>query len=193
MSTAVMKRDFVGEFKASFNLVEASLGRCAEIYVAALDESPEWKPKFIAEMADVVPRLFWNELEAVGRKWKHPKLLLGGAGANAPLVKLLPYSDQERIFTDKVEMLTPSGQVLRVDIKTVAPAQAEQLIDRKARALRDLPAQRAYVEALKLPANKGDEAEAEIMPYTISGGKVTFRRGVVLGRRELVRIIKELA
>ncbi len=192
MKAIQTQRDYVGEFRAAFTLVESGLVKCSEIYVEALDESVEWKPKLIAAMNGTVPSTFWNELEAVGRKWKHPKLLLGGAGANAPLVKLLPYSDQELLFTERVQLLTPAGDVLLVDVKDASPAQAEQLIDRKARRLRDVSAQRAYQEAQKLPRGVAGEP-AEVMPYTIAGGKVTFRRGVVMGRREIARILKELA
>jgi len=187
----IVKRNFVSEFKKAFSGAIEGIVKAAEIYVAAIDEDPEIKTQFISECSGFIPAGAWAEFEAVGRKWKHPKLLLGGGGAHSSLLKLLPYSDQEKLFSgERVDVLTATGDVLKVDINSATSDQAALLIDKTNRRIRDIPAQKAYLESVK-PVKVIDVPSVE-MPYTITGGKVHFRAHTVLGRKEISRILKDL-
>jgi hypothetical protein len=186
----VVKRDYVAEFKEAYVSALDRVQKMAEIYVAALDEDLKNKDRFVAECSSFVPANLWIELEAVGRKWKHPKMLLGNT-SNSSLIKVLPYSDQERLISgERVEMLTPSG-VLMVNIADATPTQASQIIDKANRKIRDVAAQRLYIEANnKRPVVDVESVE---MPYTISGGKVHFKKGVTLTRKEIAAILREIS
>jgi hypothetical protein len=185
----MVKRDYVAEFKAAYGSALDSVKKMAEIYVEALDEDLKNKDRFIKECS-FAPANLWIELEAVGRKWKHPKMVLGNIN-NSSLIKVLPYSDQERLISgERVEMLTPSG-VLMVNIADATPAQASQIIDKANRKIRDVAAQRLYIEANSKPLVV--DVESVEMPYTISGGKVHFRKGVTLTRKEIAVIFREIS
>jgi hypothetical protein len=191
MSSQIIKRDYVADFKAAFSGAIDGIVKASEIYVKAIDADPKLKDKFISECSGFIPAGAWAEFEAVGRKWKHPKLILGG-GAHSSLVKLLPYSDQEKLFSgERVSVLTSKGDVLKVDINSATPDQAALLIDKTNKRIRDIPAQKAYLESVK--PEKVIDVQAVEMPYTIAGGKVHFRQGTILGRKEISRILKELA
>lgn len=177
----------VEEFKQAFARGMESIVSASEIYVQAIDENPNMKDVFIAECADFIPASAWSGFEAVGRKWLHPKLLMGGGGKYASKIKRLAYSDQEAVFSGKrFEMLTAEGQVLKVDIRQVEPDQADQLFD--GTHIRTMAEQKAFIEARK---SKPAE-EVDVMPYVITDGKVSFRRGVALNKTEMRRILQEM-
>ena len=177
--------DYISRFRAAFIGGIENIVNAAEIYVAAIDENPKDADAFQAAFEDCIPASSWACFEAVGRRWMHPKLLLGG-GKNGAKIKRLPYSVQERIFSgEKFDLLLPGGDVLRVDVREVDRAQADQLLDGD--HVRTKSQQKAYLAAAA-PAS----TDTEVMPYTIHGGKVHFRRNVALDKAELRRILTEI-
>lgn len=180
--------NYVEEFRAAFACGIESIVKAAAIYVAAIDHNPNNASAFHEAFKDVIPASAWGGFEAVGRKWMHPKLLMGGGGRYGGRIKRLPYSVQESIFSGaRFDLLTKTGDTLKVDLRECTPEQVDQLID--GNSIRSLSAQRAWLEAqTSAPAPQ----EAEMLPYAITGGKIVFRRGVVMTKRELARIIKEM-
>lgn len=163
----------------------------AEVYVKAIDADPAAADVFRDRFSDCIPPSAWAGFEAVGRKWIHPKLLMGGMSDRrvAAKVKRLPYSVQERVFhKERFDLLLLDGQVLRVSLLECSPEQADQLCD--GQIIRDIAAQRAWLEAAKRRAVTIPDAEP--MPYLISGGRVTFRKATTMSKAELKRIIASM-
>lgn len=190
-STEVSKvGDLLAEFKAAMTAGIEGIVRAAEAYVAALEEDPSNAQVFQNEFKDTIPDSAWAQFEAVGRKWMHPRLLLGGVSdrRKASIVRALPYSLQEQVFARKrFPLLTASGESLSVDVLEAPTAHAEQLFDGS--SLRSISAQKAYLEAKKAAVK---EERTEVMPYSICGGKVTFRRGCEMTRKEIQRLLLEI-
>jgi hypothetical protein len=188
MKTVETKRDYVAEFREAFAAGVEGIVKAAGVYVAAIDDNATNAAILHEAFADIVPASAWGGFEAVGRKWMHPKLLLGGGGRYGGRIKRLPYSTQEAIFDGKrFELLTSTGDTLKVDVRECTPDQVDQLLDGS--TVRNLSSQRAWIEArAATPAPQ----DVEQLPYTIAGGKVTFRRGTVLTKQELKRIIAEM-
>lgn len=163
--------------------------RAAEIYVEAIDEDPTCSDQFRDACADWIPASAWAQFEAVGRKWMHPRLIMGGMAdrRKAALVKQLPYSMQERIFDhERFPLLVAKGEQIKVDIFEATRSQAEQLCNGS--SIRNLSEQKAWLESQAVV----ESAKPEPMPYIVCGGKITFRRGVTLTRPELKRILQEM-
>jgi hypothetical protein len=178
---------YIKRFRDSFALGIEHIVKAAQVYVEAIDENPKFADVFAAEFQDSIPASAWSSFEAVGRKWMHPKLLLGGGGKYANKIKRLPYSLQERIFSgEKFELLTADGDILKVDIREATQSQVEQLIDFS--HTRTKSEQKAYIEAHKQTC----ETKPEILPYVITDGKVSFRRGTILTRNEVKRLLQEM-
>lgn len=184
----LVKRDYVTEFREAFSVGIDNIVKASAIYVAAIDENPHNAAAFREAFADTIPDSAWGSFEAVGRKWMHPKLLLGAGGRYSGRIKRLPYSVQDSIFSgQRFDLLTTTGDTLKVDVRECTPEQVDQLID--GNSIRNLSSQRAWMEArAAAPA----PVDVEQLPYTIAGGKIIFRRGVVMTKRELTRIIKEM-
>jgi len=190
MTKEITIRSRLAEFKDAFQAGIDGIVKASEIYVAALDDNPKNADTFRDEFADYIPSSAWSGFEAVGRKWMHPRLLMGGVADRKKnnVIKKLAYNTQERIFShERFDLLTSDGDKLSVDLLEVTPEQAEQLCD--GIRIRNLSEQRAWLESQK--AKKASD-EAEILPYVVSGGKVTFRRGVSLTRAEMKRLIQEM-
>jgi len=181
-----LQTKYIDDFRNAFSDGIASIVKAAQIYVDAIDDNPHNAELFQAQFMDTIPASAWSGFEAVGRKWMHPKLLLGGGGKYAAKIKRLPYSTQERVFGgDLFELLIQNGETLRVDVRHIAPEQVEQLID--GNHIRTLPEQRAF-----LGSKTVTEEAPPPMPYVIRGGKVSFHRGVTLNKQEIRRILQEI-
>ena len=77
MSEAVAVISRIEKFKTALTAGIDGIVRASEIYVAALDEDPRNGDKFRDALAEMVPSSAWGQFEAVGRKWMHPRLLMG--------------------------------------------------------------------------------------------------------------------
>lgn len=180
----------IAEFKAALQDTVNGIVRASEIYVVALDDNPRNADVFRDACADYVPAAAWSKFEAVGRKWLHPRMIMGGMadGKKTTMIKRLPYSMQERVFNRELfPLLTANGDTLQVCMLEATPEQVEQLCDGS--AIRTLSAQKAWLEA-RSTATRAEPVET--MPYTVTGDRVTFRRGCSLTRAELRRLLTEM-
>lgn len=179
----------IAEFRKALTAGIEGIVRAAEIYVAAIDEDPTNADKFRDSFSDWIPSAAWTNFEAVGRKWMHPRLLMGGMADRKKhsIIKRLPYSVQERIFSgERFKLLTAKGDTLNVDLLEATADQTDQLCGDG--NIRSLGEQRAWIEE----QSKTIEVESEPMPYVVMNGKVSFRRGVVLTRNEVKRLLQEM-
>jgi len=102
-------------------------------------------------------------------------------------IKRLPYSMQERVFAhERFPLLTGNGETLQIDMLEATCEQLDQLCDGD--SVRNLAEQKAYQETRAIL----DQEKPEVMPYTVAGGRVSFRRGVTLTRAELKRLLQEM-
>jgi hypothetical protein len=190
MTTAITTTKAIDEFRKAFNEGLQGIVRACEIYVEAIDDDPRNAEKFKDEFENCIPVRAWSKFEAVGRKWLHPNLLMGGMvdRRKTNMVKRLPYSMQERIFNhERFPFLCVDGDTLQIDITEATPEQVEQLCDGS--VIRSISAQRAFIESKKVAESDG---KPDVMPYTISGGRVTIRRLATFTRAELKRILQEM-
>jgi hypothetical protein len=179
----------IEKFRDAFARGIAGIVEAGEIYVKAIDADASAADTFRERFSDCLPASAWTGFEAVGRKWMHPKLMLGGMAdrKTAARVKLLPYSMQTRVFNkERFDLLLLDGQVLKVSPLDCTPEQSEQLFDGP--VIRDVSAQRAYLETTTRKAKAMPEAEP--LPYVISGGRITFRKTTSMSKSEMKRIIQ---
>ena len=192
MSTneSVVMQESLRQFEEAFKRGIDGIVQAAGIYVKALDENPANAEKFREFFADSIPASAWSNFEAIGRKWMHPQLLMGGMvdRKKAAIVKRLPYDVQEEVFNHKrFPLLLPTGETLKVSVQDAAPEQVEQLFD--GASMRTDAAQKAYLENLK---TRKHVEKSEELPYTIRDGKVIFKRGTILTKSEVRRILSEM-
>jgi hypothetical protein len=169
----------IEKFRDAFARGIAGIVEAGEIYVKAIDADASAADTFRERFSDCLPASAWTGFEAVGRKWMHPKLMLGGMAdrKTAARVKLLPYSMQTRVFNkERFDLL----------LLDCTPEQSEQLFDGP--VIRDVSAQRAYLETTTRKAKAMPEAEP--LPYVISGGRITFRKTTSMSKSEMKRIIQ---
>ena len=191
MSTEISCQKYLNEFRKAFTLGIESIVQASEIYVKAIEENPKNADVFREEFSDSIPASAWSNFEAVGRKWMHPRLLLGGGGRYSGNIKRLPYSTQERIFNgEKFDLLTTDGDKLKVDVRSVTPEQIEQLVDKT--SIRTIAEQKSFLEARKKAVKENDENDVVMMPYVVRGGKVYFKANAILTKDEVKRLAMEM-
>ena len=180
----------ISEFRKAFESGINSIVTAANIYVAAIDENPRNADQFRLAFADSIPSSAWSGFEAVGRKWMHPKLLMGpiSNGKKSTMIKRLPYSMQERVFDrERFDLLCANGDKLQIDIMEATPEQAEQIFDGS--AIRSLSAQKAYIEAR---SKVTPSALPEIIPpWSPCAGGVVINKAGRYTRKELKRMLQE--
>lgn len=190
MSKELILSESISKFQKAFRAGIEGIVEAAEVYVAAIDDNPANADKFRDHFADMIPPSAWANFEAVGRKWMHPRLLLGGVADRKKnsIIKKLPYSTQERVFNrERFPLLLDNGHTLEVDLLEATPEQAEQICDGS--TVRPVSAQKAWKESRAVVEK---EEKSESLPYTIKDGKVCFRRNTTLSRTELKRILAEM-
>ena len=192
MKSMIPMKSRLAEFSQALTAGIEGIVKASNIYVEALDADPKAHDAFADKFADQIPSAGWSRFEAVGRKWIHPRMLMGGCSDSVKntAVKRLPYSIQERIFErGRFPLLTSSGDTLQVDVLEATREQVMQLIDGK--HVRTLSEQKAWMEARATQAVASGE-KYEVLPYVILHGKLEIRRGTVLSKAEVKRILMEM-
>tara|TARA_B100001939_G_C16905217_1_gene601950 strand:+ start:440 stop:1021 length:582 start_codon:yes stop_codon:yes gene_type:complete len=163
--------------------------KAGEIYVKAIEQDRSYGTRLKEEFADMVPAKAWSQLEALGRKWIHPKLVLGGMSdpQKTTLVKRLPYSEQSKVFDgERYQLLVSGGDYIEVNLLDATTDQAKQIIGDG--LIRSLSEQKSWLESKKVQK----ELKVEELPYQIKGGKITFRKNVSLTRAEMKQLLSQL-
>jgi hypothetical protein len=174
-------------FGEAFKRGSEGLEDAAKVYVRALDAYPCCSETFRERFIGLVPVGLWHNLEAVGRRWLHVQLLIGVLDRQkTALVKRLPLDIQDSVFKSKrFPLLLPDGGTVSIRVQDTTPDQLRQLIGDV--GMRSLEEQRTYMEnkhvqAMALP-------DGERLPYYIRGSRILFRRGTILTKREVKRVI----
>jgi len=189
-SKAITTAGRIDEFRTALQQGIDGITRAAEIYVAAIDDNPQSADVFRDTFADRVAASVWSQFEAIGRKWMHPRLLMGGvsSGRKTTAIKRLTYSTQERIFErERFPLLTSSGDKLMLDILEATNDQLDQMCT--GNHIRTLSEQRAWIES---QAAVVKAEPVQVMPYTIESGRVKFRKGCQMTRAEIRRLLTEM-
>lgn len=161
--------------------------RAGEIVVQMMDEGG----MSIEEIVDACPGVSFGvvqQFERIGRRMVLPELLPATYAA-AKFMRALPYADQQRLLTDGVELMTESGDTLRVHVASLTALQCRQVFDGE--MVRGIAGQRAWVESEKTKAALRDIPRMEAT-YTIRKGKVYFAAGACVDAQEMLRIVSEL-
>ena len=135
----------------------------------------------------MIPDSAWANFEAVGRKWLHPRLLLGGVADRRKnsAIKKLPYSAQERVFKKELVSVVVDNRIEEVDLLSAPVEVIEQVCDTS--GLRSVDQQRQYIKAKSTP-----KEPVKKLPYIITNGKVYFTSGTLISKQELENIITEM-
>jgi hypothetical protein len=181
--------ELMTEFKEALTSGINGFVKAGEIYVKAIDQDPSNAERMQIQFRDIVPPKAWKQFEAIGRKWVHPKLILGGMSdpKKTNIVKRLPYSLQNRVFQgEKFELLISDGDVLEVSALDASSDQVKQLFgDGNLRTLRE---QKAYIENNKLQ----EDLKPQELPYYFQKGRIIFRKNTELTRAEMKQLLTQL-
>jgi len=200
MSNAVEKksnavaRNYIDEFRKAWQNGIDGLSQAAQVYVDAIDADSDISKQLQDEFSDL-PQGVWGQLEQLGRKMIHPKLLMGCGGRHATKIKKMPYSVQNRIFAgDTFPLLTKDNDTLMIDVRNATDEQVEQLFDRDhIRTLTEQKVLRVSETSNSTKSNGGaDIAEPERLPYIIKENRVIFRRDVTLTKQDVRNILAQM-
>jgi hypothetical protein len=175
------------EFRQAYEQGISGIVRASEIYVQAMDADPRNGARFHEQFADLVPASVWANFEAIGRRWMHPRLIMGGISDRRKnsAIKKLPYSLQERVFNRELVPVAIGDRVEEMEILSAPPEVVEAVCDTS--GFRNVAAQRAYLKAkekAREPARK--------LPYIITNGKIYFAQNALMSKEELLKIIAEM-
>ena len=182
-------RKAVNEFRKAFQSGIEGIVKASEIYVDALDADPKNADVFRKEFADWIPSSSWAQFEAVGRKWIHPRLIMGGMSNSkkSTRIKRLPYSMQERVFArEQFPLLVSDRKIIDIDMMEATPEQVEQLCNGS--EIRSIKEQRIWIQS----QSSVRSVRYKRKPYRIIDGKVVFRRGATLTSGEIVTLLQEI-
>jgi len=101
----------------------------------------------------------------------------------------MPYSLQQKHIDNPVEVLIEKdGNIDKISVKVenLTSDQCKQVFGKT--HIRNMPEQRAWIESQKQSVAIA-KVEPEVVPYYISGKKITFRKSCVMTKRELKRIL----
>ena len=136
---------------------------------------------------------FLRQLLRIGDGSLHPKILLNGCAAFQRLA-LLPYSTQEAAIKRKsVELVidAESGDVLRVPLTDLTPAQVSQAI--APTGIRSRDDQRAYLKQRAATARIAESVKDVTGPaYQLRKGQLITLRPCIFTAHELTQILGQL-
>lgn len=159
----------------------------ARRYVAAVDRDPTFYDFLIVQYPDI-PSQYWRRIERVGRGQLDVRIVAGNASWGNKLEKL-PLSDQKRALDDRLPLLLENGDVLHVSVSDIRQRQADQLFAFD--HIRDLAAQRAFIENQKLEEEKKRVKTTDSAHVGVAGADFLVG-GKLVPRKKLASYIKAL-
>lgn len=181
----ILVQNAIAEFKQALQEVLGGLLRAGEIYVQAIDTDKDAKAEFQKAFPQVCSET-WARIERIGRKQLDPRLALD-ASITGSRLRALPYSEQQRALDEGVEVLLVDGETLKVKAENLTDTYVNQVVGRD--GIRDLGAQRAYIESLKTAA----ESRAAIPKDRWSKfgkDKISIPYGGIFDRQDLVNMMQ---
>lgn len=158
-----------------------------KLLVAMIEAEPNARQTILDLNPDVTEEIL-ARFEAIGRNQLHPKTLLNNSPGMRRL-RALPFSEQTKFLQQPVPVLikTQAGvDTLNVAVKNLTAQQAMQVFTPN--GVRSAEAQRAWIES-----RRNGKRPAQGTPYTIKGGKVTFRADCEMTARELAQVLAQLS
>lgn len=160
-----------------------AFNEAGRILVALLDQDPDVKEKIVAAFPQINSAML-TTFENIGRgRIDHRLAFDSGSGVRA--LEKCPLSVQQAAIENGVELLTATGETLRVQVQDLVKEQVSQVFD--SGKIRSLGAQRAWLESRKTA-----KAIATVeTPYRIGRGKITFTAPCTMSAAELMRLAAE--
>ena len=188
--TKAIQNTPVKEFGEMFLKGMEYLLKACQLYVKTIDKDPEAIIDFEETYPDISTSA-WRRFEAVGRGSLHVKLLTN-LTVGAKKLERCSYTEQAKYSEEPLDVLLADGDMLKVGIHNLQPAQLKQVF--ASDHIRTRPEQRAYLESLKtekvIETSRKEAAEVS-PPYEIKRGKLVVG-GVTFTKSDLVRILVQL-
>jgi hypothetical protein len=154
-------KDYIKEFKVGIVEGTAGLYKSGKAYVAAIDDDESNGAYFRTEIPGYSEAV-WRMYEDIGRGLICLETIF--SGVHIRKIRTLPVSEQKRIASgDKVELLLKTGDVLKVDPRTVTKDQAKRLYGKN--SIRTVSEQKSW-----MADNPIEEIQAKVVkdPWTIT-------------------------
>lgn len=177
----------VEQFKEAWEMGFGKILDACKIYVTAIDKNKTAKDDFVKNFPFIHPSV-WSNIEACGRGIIHFKLMISMNPASQK-AKLLPYSTQEAIINNGIDVLTVKGDVLKIQLDNLTPEQIKQVFN--GNELRDISSQRAWIESIKMVEMTSKKKACS--QWTIKGTSLVVMEPMTFTRQELARIMAEIA
>lgn len=180
----------VEEFKKSWHSGMESLLKACQIYVKAIDEDVSAKERF----KDALPKInagSWALIENVGRGYTYHALLFDTSSSSDKIIKL-PFSEQQKAYECGVEILTDKGDILKVKTEDLTPILQKQVFAKG--HIRDIPAQKAYIESKKIERHIEDETISHDWKIIGKGrGKMIKTQKRAYSKHEIEQMLKDIS
>ena len=132
------------------------------------------------------PKEMLRRAEKIGRNMAVPECLTDRRSVVKRLMNC-PKSEQEKYYNGFFEVLTVSGDVLRVQIDSLTPEQEKQVFTHD--HVRDLGEQKNYMESLRKIESSVSVGTAYTRPYTVRKDKIVFNRPCELTKQEILNLL----
>ena len=185
MSNAI-KRTAIDEFKSTWSAGMENIYKACKIYVKAIDENSEMKDLFRESFPQICAQV-WTRIENAGRGQMHYALLCDTSPAAEKLRKL-SFSDQEKAIDVGFEVLTDSGDVLKVKPENLTRNLINQVFAKD--HIRDIAAQRAYREGQKIVVKLNHDKPSDL--WMIKGQNLIVIAPTMFTRQQLLNILQDI-
>jgi len=176
----------INEFKSAWTTGMENIYKACKIYVTAIDKEPEIKQAF----RDAFPQICaqaWSRIENTGRGQMHYALLCDTSPAAEKLRKL-PFSEQKKAIEIGFEVLTDTGDVLKVKTENLTRTLINQVIAKD--HIRDIPAQKAYRESQKIIVKLNKDKPSNM--WQIKGNTLVVVAPTTFTRQQLLNILQDI-
>jgi len=181
----------VDQIKKNFSDINEKILNIGKCYLKCFAAGEEYVEKLKEAFPDI-PNSKWGLFGLVGMNKIAPGLVVyGGTGFN--LIKRLPVSEQERLLTKSIEVLTidKNGKtdIIKAEFKTLSYEQQKQVISFD--HIRNLSEQRTHIETihtrqyLKTPINKNEN-------YIRKNGNIKFTTEKWFTEAEVMQLALEI-
>lgn len=180
----------IAEFKELFSKGMNCIAEACRIYVEDIDRNPEIKQEYRRQLPQI-PNVMWMRFESVGRNMMIPELIYAGYATTVKLIGQCSIEEQKKIQKNGIDVLTVDGTSLKVKIENLTPQQERQVFTRT--GIRDLAAQKAYIESLKT-VEKIEQERTFLKndPYIVRRDYVEILKAGKISREEILNIVREM-
>ena len=176
----------IEEFKKCFYGAADLYMKGCKIYTNAIDRDETSKYEF-HKACPTISHTVWGWIEAVGREQMHP-ILLTDSTDTARYIRKLPYSEQKKAIEVGFEVLTVKGDILKVKRENLTSQFRKQVIAKD--HIRDIPAQRAYIESQKVIVKMETEKPSDL--YSVKGKILHVYAPTQFTRHQLINLLQDM-